>query len=288
MSEPHDAPENDAPEEGEEQQPDEQQGGEAESGDEGDGDEPPARAAKPEDWEKRAHNHAGQAARERSKRQAAERRAQELEGRLERLEKQGGGSAEDELLATIAGLREDDDDPMGDIARVKQALRIFRSRQVAETEETSRAGAVERQINGLKSAMADCEADFVIEHPDYMAAAKHYRDARVEELKDAGYAGHNLDRKLADDLFGVVRMSLEAGLDPAERVYALAQKRGFKVGQKQADQKLNALDRAGASGVRANGRTPAGVLSWGDVAKLDGAARDKAWAKLRERERRTH
>jgi alkylated DNA nucleotide flippase Atl1 len=135
--------------------------------------------------------------------------------------------------------------------------------------------------------MRESEEDFAVDHPDYLDAATHYRTQREEELKDAGYTGAFLQRKLADDLFGVVRMALESGQDPAERVYALAQKRGFKVGQKAADGKLGKLAaasdaaRSAGGGNRANGA----VLSWGDVAKLDGAARDKAWAKLRERER---
>jgi hypothetical protein len=248
-------------------------------------DEPAAARKKAEDWEKRAHNHAGQAARERSRRQAAERKASDLESRLERLERGRGGGDEDELLATIAGLREDNDDPIGDIDAVKRALKLFRQRQVAESQETTAQQAVERQVEGLRSAMAEAESDFAIDHPDYHQAAVFYRKARTDELTDAGYAGQYLQRKLADDLFGVVRMAMEAGFDPAERVYALAKKRGFRTGTKAAGDKLDAIQRSADTGVRPTARASPGVQSWGDVAKLDGAARDKAWAKLAQRER---
>jgi hypothetical protein len=287
MSEVHDAPETeDAPSEQDEGDAldQENQGGESQEDEEDDG----AKKAQAADWEKRAHNHAGQAARERSKRQAAERKAADLEARLEKLEKSGGGMSEDQLLAVIGGLSDADDDPIGDIAKVKQALKLFRAQQLADSQESEAQAVVERQVESLKTAMLEFEGDFALDHADYHQAAQFYRKSRLEELQDAGYAGRNLERKLADDLFGVVRMSLEAGLDPAERVYGLAKKRGFKAKGGPAEARVDAVSRANETGVRVNGRQAGGQLSWGDVAKLDGAARDKAWAKLRERERRAH
>lgn len=249
-------------------------------GEEGDEERPAAKAV---DWEKKAHSHAGQAARERSRRQAAERRSQELETRLERLERERGGD-EDELHSAIAALRDDDEDPVGDIASVKRALKIQQARELEAAEQRRAQGHYERQINTIRDTMADAEADFTAETPDYPKAAAFYRKARTEELQEAGYSGDELMRRLADDLFGLVRTAFSTGLDPAERVYALAKRRGFKAGAAAADRKLDAFDRTGATGVRPQARGTAGVLTWGDVAKLDGAAREKAWSKLRERE----
>jgi hypothetical protein len=275
----------DAPEEGEEGlEPEvEETEGEEPEGEEGE-DKP---APKPVDWEKRAHSHAGQAARERSRRQAAERRATDLETRLDRLERNGGGDA-DELLTLIGHLREDDEDPIGDIAAVKRALKLYRQREVGSVEESRAQQHATRQVEAIKGAMSDAETDFAIDFPDYREAAQFYRKERADELQELGYSGDALMAKLSQDLFGLVQTSFNAGLDPAERVYKLAVKRGFKAGGKQADKKLDALDRAGQSGIRPQARASANTLSWGDVAKLDGAAREKAWAKLREREKAKH
>lgn len=240
-------------------------------------------APKPVDWEKRAHSHAGQAARERSKRQAAERRNAELESRLEALEKRSGGG-DDELLALIGGLPDDDEDPVGDIAAVKRALKLFRQREIGSAEESRAQQKASREVQALQEAMSDAEADFAVDHPDYKEAAAFYRTQRSEELTELGYSGEALMAKLAQDLFGLVRTAFSSGLDPAEKVYGLAVKRGFRAGGGVADKKLAALQRASESGVRPTGRPAAGVLSWGDVAKLDGAARDKAWDALRKRE----
>lgn len=253
-------------------------------GDEAEGDEERRPAAKATDWEKRAHSNAGQAARERSRRQAAERRSSELEGRLEALERKSGGGDGDELLELIGALRDDDEDPVGDIAAVKRALKLFRQREAQSAEDQRAMSRADRQVQTLRDAMTDSETDFTADHPDYKDAAAFYRTARAEELQEAGYHGDELMRRLADDLFGLVGTAFKAGLDPAEKVYALAKKRGFKAGGKAADKKLDALDRAGGTGVRPQARGAAGVLSWSDVAKLDGAARDKAWDALRKRE----
>lgn len=251
---------------------------------EGEGEEDEKPAPKPVDWEKRAHSHAGQAARERSRRQASERRAQELETRLEALEKQSGGDGDD-LLNIIGHLRDDDEDPIGDIAAVKLALKLYRQRELGSVEETRAQQKANREVNALKDAMTDSETDFAVDHPDYRDAAAFYRKARSEELAEMGYSGEALMAKLSQDLFGMVRTAFTGGHDPAERVYNLAVKRGFRAGKSAADRKLDAFDRAGQSGVRPQARPASGVLSWGDVSKLDGAARDKAFAKLREREK---
>lgn len=265
------------PEEVEEVAPQDQ----GDEGEEGEGDDEPA--PKPVDWEKRSHSYAGQAARERSKRHAAERRAADLEARMERLEASRPERG-DELLDLIAHLPDDDEDPVGDIAAVKRALKLYRQREVGSAEENRAQEQATRQVEAIKSSMADAEADFAIDHPDYLDAAKHYRAARADELGAMGYRGEALNAQLSNELFGLVRTAFQNGDDPAERVYELAKRRGFKAGGAAVNKKLDALDRASQTGVRPQARPAAGVLTWDSVAKLDGAARDKAWDALRRRE----
>jgi len=257
-----------------------QEDGDGEGQEDGEGRKPAT------DWEKRAHNHAGQAAREKSRRRAAEARNEELQTRLDALERRiGGQPGEDELLALIGQIPDTMDDPVGDLARIKQALKLYGQREADQGQRNQQQAFFDREVGKLRTAMGDAEADFAVDHPDYFEAAKFYRDARAEELRDAGYSGRFLDQKLADDLFGLVKMAQDSGQDPAERVYALAARRGFKTGAKKTNANLDKLENAAGTGVRPVARQAGGTLSWGDVAKLDGAARDKAWAKLREREK---
>lgn len=275
------------PDEGLEQESErEDQDSAVESEDEGEEtpEDKAAKAAKAAE-EARRTQHAGQVRRERAKRLAAEARSAELEQRIAALERgEGRDRREPDLMALIQSLSDNEDDPVGDIQALKRALKLYGAREAEAAGQSQQQAAIEREVGKLRNAMNESEEDFAVDHPDYYDAAKYYRQARVDELKDAGYSGAYLERKLADDLFGVVRMALESGQDPAERVYALAAKRGFKAGSKAADKALDKLGAAASTGTRPVARQPGGALSWGDVAKLEGAARDKAWAKLRERE----
>lgn len=243
--------------------------------------------AKEPDWQKQAHDKAGQAAKERSRRRAAERENAEMRGRLEKLESAGKGGDEDALEKLAAQLRDDDDDPITDLATAKAIIKQFVSAQKTEREQGVAQTQQQRAAQTLISTMGDYEADFAADHPDYMDAAKHYRAERQAELEEQGYAGQNLQSALARDLFGIVQTAIAAGKDPAEATYNLAKKRGFKAGDAATTDKLNKIAGAAASGVRAGGgKTGASALTWGAVAAMKGPDRDKAFAKLREQERR--
>lgn len=250
------------------------------------GEEGEARAKAP-DWEKQAHDKAGQAAKERSRRRAAERENAEMRGRLEKLEAASKGGDEDELRTLIASLRDDDDDPISDLAGLKRVARRMIEREEAERQSSTARTAQERQVETLISTMNDYEADFSADHPDYPAAAKHYRVEKTAELEEIGLSGEALKAALARDLFGIVQTALAAGKDPAEATYNMAKKRGFAAGTASTNDKLAKIAGAAATGIRAGaGKNGGGALTWGAVAAMKGADRDKAFEKLRQQERR--
>lgn len=259
----------------------EQPEGEGEDGEEGE------KRAKPVDWEKRAHDKEGIAARERSRRRAAERQVSELESRLQNLESKVSGSERDELSELIASLRDDDDEPITDLSQIKRVLKTFMKRQADDAAAEGQQNQRVRQTQVLLTTMDAYEKDFASETPDYYKAAEYVRESRRSELEDLGYVGQRLEAKLADELFGMTRDLIAAGQDPAERVYALAKKRGFKAGAAATDDKLKKLAAGAAASngtAQARGKGSDNGLTWDAVAKLKGAARDAAWAKLRARE----
>jgi hypothetical protein len=242
--------------------------------------------AKEPDWQKQAHDKAGQAAKERSRRRAAEREVADLRARFEKLEAAGKGG-EDQLEKLAAQLRDDDEDPITDLATAKAIIKQFINARKTEHEQTEAQTSQQRQAQELINTMADYEADFTADHPDYQDAAKHYRAERQAELEEQGYSGPELQAALARDLFGIVQRALQAGRDPAEATYNLAKKRGFKGGEDTTTAKLEKIAGAAAAGVRpGGGKVGGGALTWGAVAAMKGADRDKAFAKLREQERR--
>jgi hypothetical protein len=263
----------------------EEQESEGEEGEEDGEDEAAARVKRAE---AQAHDKAGLAAKERSKRRAAERQFSELQQRFEALESKVSGGERDELSDLIASLRDDDDEPITDLNQIKRVLKTFMKQQADDAKASGQRQQHVKQTNVLLSTMDAYEKDFVAEAPDYYKAADYVRDQRRAELEDLGYVGRKLEEKLADELFGMTRDMIAAGQDPAERVYALAKRRGFKAGEKATTDKLKKLAAGAAASngtATARGKGPDNGLTWGAVAKLKGAARDAAFAKLRQRER---
>lgn len=260
-----------------------QEGGEQEAGGE---EEPQAREV---DWQKRAIDKEGLAAKERARRRAAEARERELQAEVERLKSrpaQREEPSEDDLAAIINALRDDDDDPITDIGSIKRALKTFMKQQSADGEAEARAAREREGITRLVSAMNEAEADFAEDHPDYKDAVDHFKASRRAEFEDMGYAGRELEQALAQDFLQLAQRSINGGRDPAEVVYNLAKKRGFQSGKAKAEEDLRKIGAAAASRTPAAGRHGETRLTAEAVNKLKGAAYDAAWAKLREQERR--
>lgn len=253
-----------------------------ETGDEGGSEEP-----QPKNWEKIAQDKEAALAAERSRRKAEAKRARDLEERFARLEAQSKGAQVDPFEDLAAKLREDDEDPIGDINGLKAVVRQFIAAQKAEREQEQTRSQSQRQFQAITSSMSEAEADFAAEHPDYFDAATHYRSERQAELEALGYAGEGLQRQLAQDLIGVVHTAISQGRDPAETVYNLAKRRGFASGQAQAADKLQKIADSTRAGARPTGKpSGSGAMTAGSVSSLSGAAFDAAFAKLRQQERR--
>jgi len=242
----------------------------------------------PKNWEKIAQDNEAALAAERSRRKAEAKRARDLEERFAKLEAQSRGSQSDPFEELAAKLREDDEDPIGDINGLKAVVRQFLAQQRQEREQETARTQSARQFHAITTSMSDAEADFAADHPDYYDAATHYRSERQAELEALGYGGEGLQRQLAQDLIGVVQVALAQGRDPAETVYNLAKRRGFAAGSAQAEDKLKRLADSSRAGARPTGGKPVGggSLTAGAVAGLNGASFDAAFAKLRQQERR--
>jgi hypothetical protein len=252
---------------------------------EGDGEEEGGeRKARAVDWEKQAHDKAGLAAKERSRRRAVERQNAELIERLERVEARTAGSQADDIAELVAALRDDDDEPITDLAQIKRVLKTFIARQAEDDKAEGERQAYVKNARSVANGMEAAEADFAEDHPDYYKAATFYRQQRTQELEDLGYVGNRLSQKLATELFGLAGEVMKSGRDPAEVIYGMAKRRGFAAGKDAATAKLQKLQAAGATASGPRGKGADNGLSWESVAKLSGAARDAAFAKLRKRE----
>lgn len=239
-------------------------------------------APKPQkDWERIAHDKTGQAAAERSRRRELERRLAALEA-----ERQPAKQS-DPLNDLIANLREDDEDPIGDLSSVKAIAKAMLERDRREAEEQSRAQQQQQHFAKLSRDMAEAEEDFRAEHPDYDDAMKHFKTSLLGELEDEGFSGQELKREFESKLITLVDRALSNGRDPAQIVYNRAKKYGFASSEVDAaTKKLQAIGRSnGASKVPASSGAKA-ELTIEAVNKLSGAAFDKAVEALRRQQMR--
>lgn len=171
-----------------------------------------------EKLQKSLRERSGAARRERESRMAAEARAADLEARLAALE----GKKDDPL----AGLKEDDSDPLGDLEALK---RWVKGQAVAgDQERVQRAQAQQQQQNvkALSDWASEYEQDFKIENPDYDDAANHVAASRLEELKMLHGEAKAQD-EFMKEMVGLVAQCKAQQLDPAEVVYKIAKQRGY-------------------------------------------------------------
>lgn len=256
--------------------------------DEGQDDEKPAVSKDVEKLERVAADKSRMAHAERRKRQEAEARAMALEERLARLEK----PAQDDPFSI--DIPDETQDPIGALEAQKRIIQAFLKGEQDKQRQGQAQTAQERQFQQINTRMQEFETDFRDMNPDYDQAAEHFRKTRTAELEEQGYEGTDLQKALTNELVGLVARSMQSGKDPAEVVYKLAKNRGFAgSGATNVDKqpsKLQTIERgqkASRSLSGMSGKTGDGELSPEAIMKLDGAAFDAAFAKLRQQARKT-
>jgi hypothetical protein len=129
----------------------------------------------------------------------------------------------------------------------------------AETESTKktveqiRAALAQRQLAELRAAAQEqftsryhaAARDFAARTPDFMDAYKHACGDRDSELAELGYGDPELRRQIiAAEEAAIVGRALNDGVNPAERIYKLAHRRGYRgAAQRDAAARLEALAR---------------------------------------------
>jgi len=233
----------------------------------------------------------------------ARREAREVKRQLEELRTQAAAQTpEDPFDAVIAQLREDDEDPLHDIAALKSFLRRLQENNRTEREREQQLSTQQAAFNRHMTAVAEHEADFREDHPDYDTAVAHFRDSVRAELAEQGLSGEELDRTFATTLINLSKQAVERGKNPAEVVYTLAQKRGYAPNAAppspkpaapldNPSQKLQTLQRgqqAARSLSAVGGKSTGGQLTLSSVANLEGKELLEGYAKLKAQQKRSN
>lgn len=191
-----------------------------------------ARAPLPvEELQKRYDNTRTALQEERRARRDADRRIAALEAG------QGGeGRAQQRREAEPEAEIDPEVDPLGALKQQAAKIKAYEAAQRQNDQTDAQRQAQERTFARVEAQLADHEADFREDHPDYDEAAKHYSTARAQELAAFGLAPPQIVAVLREEFTKLAQTAINARKNPAAVVYEMAKGRGYgaKGGQAQA------------------------------------------------------
>lgn len=117
---------------------------------------------------------------------------------------------------TVEPLPDLQSDPAGFLAAIGD--------RVVQTEEQRQQAEIER---GIDSALSNDERTFAAYTPDYDEATEHYLRSRATELAHMGITGQQAAEVLTQEARTLARQAWAVGQSAAERIYNMAQARGF-------------------------------------------------------------
>lgn len=167
-------------------------------------------------------------------------------------------------------------------ALAQQSQALMQQRQ-AQQQEYARQQAIQE----LTRDVAQQEAEYVAQTPDYHKALEHLKTAEVQALMALGYDQQSAMQVMQQNIMGMAWQMRQQGTSIPERVYALAKARGYSPQTVTAQQKLQTTQRGvAASRSLGNGGGVTNNLSLEALANLpadefaDLVKDDKAWRKL--------
>ncbi len=114
-----------------------------------------------------------------------------------------------------------DDDPIESVRRENQQIKQF-------LELQAKKALADNENKTYWSKVADSEKAFKQDKPDFDDAVKFLATSRMEELKDLGWNEQEAAKVLGDEIKWISDKAYADEVNPAERFYNLAMRRGFK------------------------------------------------------------
>lgn len=165
---------------------------------------------------------------ERERRKTAEQKAEKLAERLQQLIEAQAANAVAKP-AEEAKAETDEPDPANPLEQISWLVKKYTEGEKTRAKETEqRAADGERQqfAQGVKSL----EDEFKKTNTDYDAALEFVAQSRDEELQ-LMFPTATADQRrqyILGEWNNVIRQSVAAGVNPAQQIYSLAQRRGYK------------------------------------------------------------
>jgi hypothetical protein len=177
---------------------------------------------------------------ERERRRAAEQQLNEIREKYARVDERLN------FLAQKAQAPNPEDDPYAYARYEQEQLKT----ELETTKKTLDQQLTEQkqQLEALnfKNFIDGQERVFTARNPDYPQALEHYTKIRMEMMEELGFDPAERNRVLQEELGHFVRQAVRAQKNPAEQVYIMAKKMGFKTSAKPHE-KLDSVARGAES-----------------------------------------
>lgn len=170
-------------------------------------------------------------------------------------------------------------------SRVKSVEQAAEEIRRAKAEQEQRQAAQQQQ-NAIISRYREEAEDFKSEHADFDEAYQWLIEQRSNELEALGHTDREQRMMfMASQEFDIVQVALRQGVNPAERLYEVAKRRGFK--PKPKADKIATLEKGqkaarsigAAGGATAKASSLEALLSMSD-SEFDKATSGNKWQKL--------
>jgi hypothetical protein len=212
---------------------------------------------------------------ERSRRKEAERRAQEMEQRFSQLIERMGQPQQPPKPDV-------DTDPVGVVKTHEQELADLRKWR----EQQEQAAQQQNQYRAFTTRYQASAQEFSRENPDFMNAYQYWVQSVGEELREAGFVENEIAQQLLQIEGNIAAKAFQEDINPAQRIYNIAKRRGYsskpKAEEQKAEEKIATLQK-GANAARslsAASGNQSPPLTLEALAEMDDDDFDRNWDKV--------
>jgi len=183
--------------------------------------------------------------------QEKERQLEELQKKIAELtgkiEKATEAPPPDKTLDPLGYMTHQMEKLEAQLAAMKEAQEAAKTQSTQEQQAQAFMQHVRSQVEAFEKAT-----------PDYQEAYKHLMQTRTQDFKDLGMTDQQVAQNLANEEMMITQQAIKSGKNPAEMVYAMAKRYGFKAAPAKVtpENKLDTIKKGLEAGKTAERSTP--------------------------------
>lgn len=203
--------------------------------------------------------------------EAAQSRARELEEQLQKMRDEIAKQQQEQQAKLAQPEPEEIPDPEADplgfynykINQLEKATKQHTEYLQQQHQAQQQRQAYDQFINTYRASTEE----YLSKVPDYKDAYSFLYNERYNELLDAGYNAQQADALAKEDEMAIVAKAYQDRVNPAERLYKLATRRGFAVKASPKTKTLDSVEKGlkKSSSLKAGGLPPERDATLGDI-----------------------